>query len=369
MNQSFGARFSGLRLTDVLHMIATIAAVAILGAAAWNVLRHPSPVDFISFWAAGRMGAGAYDIAAHHALEATVIPFNGVQPFPYPPPFLFIIAPFSQLKFGAAFLAWIAATGMFYAAAVRRFDFPPIVATGMIGQASFLTTGLFAFGLRLLRESSVLAGVLFGCLVIKPQIGVLIPLALIASRRWSAFVAAVMTALGLCLLALVVFGPSAYAGFFAKLPLYASLARSGKWQWTELASTYAFARAVGFNDAAAMAIQVVGAVAGVALTWRAWRHDWASAPAMVAAATVLVSPYFFTYDALLLALPFAFLVQRNPVAALAVWLLTLLPVLAFFGLYGGPNTAPLAAAISIAVLSHGESGAVLQRAESDSPST
>jgi hypothetical protein len=337
-----------------------------LADAVWIVFKHPSPVDFISFWAAGRMGAGAYDIAAHHALEATVIPFEGAQPFPYPPPFLFVLVPFSQLPFGAAFFAWVAATGAFYVAGVRRFDFPPIVATGMIGQASFLTTGLFAFGLRLLRERSVLAGVLFGCLVIKPQIGLLIPLALIASRRWSAFAAAALTAVGLCLLALVVFGPSAYAGFFAKLPLYASLARSGKWQWTELASTYAFARAVGFNDAAAMVIQVVGAVAGGAATWRAWRHDWASAPAVVAAATVLVSPYLFTYDTLLLALPFGFLAQRNSVAAFTVWLLTLLPVLAFFGLYGGPNTAPLAAAISIAVLSHGESGAVLQTAAPDS---
>jgi len=355
-----------LRLTQILSTIATMAAIAILAAAVWTVFKHPSPVDFISFWAAGRLGAGAYDIAAHHALEATVVPFNGAQPFPYPPPFLFVIGPFSQLPFGTAFFAWVAATGLFYFAAVRRFDFPPIVATGIIGQASFLTTGIFAFGVRLVRERPGLAGVLFGCLVIKPQIGVLIPLALIASRRWTALAAAAMTAAGLCLLALVVFGPSAYAGFFAKLPLYASLARSGKWQWTELASTYAFARAVGFNDAAAMLIQVVAAVAAGTVTWRAWRHDWASAPAVVAAATVLVSPYLFTYDTLLLALPFACLVQRSSLAGLAVWLLTLLPVLAFFNLYGGPNTAPIAAVISIAVLSHWQSGTVLQPAESDS---
>jgi hypothetical protein len=369
MNQSFRAGFSGLRLAHVLPMIAAIAAAAILGVAAWNVFRHPSPVDFISFWAAGRMGAGAYDIAAHHALEATVVPFKGMQPFPYPPPFLFVLVPFSQLPFGAAFLAWAAATGAFYFAAVRRFDFPPIVATGIIGQASFLTTGLFAFGVRLVRERPVPAGVLFGCLIIKPQIGVLIPLALIASRRWSAFAAAAMTALGLCLLALVVFGPSAYAGFFAKLPLYASLAHSGKWQWTELASSYAFARALGFNDAGAILIQLIGAIAGATVTWRAWRHDWASAPAVVAAATVLVSPYLFTYDTILLALPFGFLLQRNSAASFAVWLLTLLPVLAFFGLYDGPNTAPLAAVLSIVVLAHREPRPVLHAAKPDSLST
>jgi hypothetical protein len=65
-----------------------------LADAVWIVFKHPSPVDFISFWAAGRMGAGAYDIAAHHALEATVVSVKGAQPFPYPPPFIFVIGPF-----------------------------------------------------------------------------------------------------------------------------------------------------------------------------------------------------------------------------------------------------------------------------------
>ena len=357
---------SSLRLTRVLPTIATIFVVAILAAAVWNVFNHPWPVDFISFWAAGRMGAGAYDVAAHHALEATVVPFKGAQPFPYPPPFLFAIVPFSQLPFGPAFVAWVAVTGAFYFAAVRRFDFPPIVATGIIGQASFLTTGLFAFGVRLVRERPLLAGVLFGCLAIKPQIGVLIPIALAASGRWRAFAAAAATAVGLCLLALIVFGPAAYEGFFAKVPLYAALMRSGKWQWTELASTYAFVRALGFNDAAAMAIHLVGAVAGAMLTWRAWRQDWESAPAIAAAATILVSPYLFTYDTILLAIPFVFLLHRNPAAALAVWLFTLLPVLAFFALYDGPNTAPLAAVLSIAVLSRRGRTAVPPEAAPDS---
>jgi hypothetical protein len=309
------------------------------------------------------MGAGAYDVVAHHAAEATVVPFKGAQPFPYPPPFLFVLVPFSQLPFGAAFLAWVAATGAFYLAAVRRFDFPPIVATGLIGQVSFLTTGLFAFGFRLVRERPVLAGVLFGCLIIKPQIGALIPLALVASNRWRAFAAAAATAVGLCLLALLVFGQTAYGGFLTKLPLYATLVRLGKWQWTELASTYAFARAIGFNYIAAMVVHVAGAVAAATFTWRAWRHDWACAPAITAAATLLISPYLFTYDALLLALPFGFLLHRNSVGALAIWLIALLPVLAFFGLYAGPNTVPVAAVVSIAVLSRWEAQAALQARE------
>ena len=63
----------------------------IIAATCWIMLTDPKPVDFLSFWAAGRMvaeGAGAqiYDIEAHRAVERTVSAV-GILPFPYPPPF------------------------------------------------------------------------------------------------------------------------------------------------------------------------------------------------------------------------------------------------------------------------------------------
>ena len=83
----------------------------------------PKPVDFLSFWAAGRMvseGAGAqiYDIETHRAVERTVSAV-GMLPFPYPPPFALMLAPFGLLPFGLGFTAWVALTGLFYVFAAR----------------------------------------------------------------------------------------------------------------------------------------------------------------------------------------------------------------------------------------------------------
>ena len=82
-------------------------------------------VDFVSFWAAGRLAlAGhavdAYNIAAHHEVEQLVAPHVGLIPFPYPPPFLILVTPFALLSFGLAFTFWSAITASFYALASSR---------------------------------------------------------------------------------------------------------------------------------------------------------------------------------------------------------------------------------------------------------
>ena len=48
--------------------------------------RH-NPVDFLSYWAAGKLAfaghaASAYDIHLHKAVEQTVAPITGLLPFP-----------------------------------------------------------------------------------------------------------------------------------------------------------------------------------------------------------------------------------------------------------------------------------------------
>ena len=100
----------------------TVAVAAlfcgIIAATCWIMLTDPKPVDFLSFWAAGRMvaeGAGAqiYDIEAHRAVERTVSAV-GILPFPYPPPFALMLSPFGLLPFGLGFAAWVALTGAFY---------------------------------------------------------------------------------------------------------------------------------------------------------------------------------------------------------------------------------------------------------------
>src|SRR3546814_4826722 len=62
------------------------------------------------------------------------------------------------------------------------------------GQNGFLTGALLIGGLRLLGPKPILAGICFGLLTVKPQLGILLPFALLASRQWTAIVVASVTA-------------------------------------------------------------------------------------------------------------------------------------------------------------------------------
>src|SRR5215208_2906002 len=87
--------------------------------------RRSIMTDFLSFWAAGRLAiegdaSSAYDLVRHRAVEEQVVPDVGFLPFPYPPSFLLVVAPFGILRFWAALGAWLFITAGLYIASVRR---------------------------------------------------------------------------------------------------------------------------------------------------------------------------------------------------------------------------------------------------------
>ena len=74
------------------------------------------------------------------------------MPFPYPPAYLALVAPFGLLPFPLAMAIWIACTFAFYLWAARRLiprsgwlaaAFPAVYANATDGQNAFLTVGLF----------------------------------------------------------------------------------------------------------------------------------------------------------------------------------------------------------------------------------
>jgi hypothetical protein len=110
---------------------------------------------------------------------------------------------------------------------------------------------------------------------------------------------------------LVLFGIDAYRGFLEILPHYVGYMRQGSWNWVELASPFAFLRYVGVGAPAALIAQAFIAAGATAITFIAWWRIWEEKVGILAAATLLMSPYLLTYDALLLIVP----------AIFSVWLL------------------------------------------------
>jgi hypothetical protein len=344
---------------------AILAFAALFGgivvAACWFVWTRSYSVDFVSFWAAGRMlleGAGPaiYDVEAHRAVEESAVGTVKLLPFPYPPPFGLMVAPFGAPPYGIAFALWVATTAALYLLAAGRWmprllalAQPSVLVNGFIGQAGFLTSALFMGGLGLIGRRPMLGGALLGMLAIKPQLAVLLPLALAAGRHWRAFAGAALSSTVLVIAALPVVGLDGYAAFLKLASTFAGYVAAGRWPWDELASVYALLSYFAVPRAIAIGVHLLIAVGAAALVWRAWRNDHAGKVATLAAATLLIPPYLMTYDGVILALPISFLLidGRNSRSAIAVWLLSLFPVGAVFGLYDAPNTLPLAALVAL----------------------
>jgi Glycosyltransferase family 87 len=323
--------------------------------------------DYLSYWAAGKLAlagdaAAAYDVARHRAVELSVVQFKGLNPFPYPPPFLLAVTPFSLLPYMWGFAAWVMVTLAIYLTLARRaidvpfaLAHPSVLINGWIGQNGFLTAGIFAAGTSMLRERPFLAGAILGLLVIKPQLALLLPVAVIAGRLWPAIAGAVATSTALLLLSLVLFGTGAFTGFVQILPLYGDMMRQDKWPWNEFISLFAFLRYLGVGQTVALSVHTLVAIGAAVLTWIAWSRDWDEQNAVLAAATLLIPPYLLTYDALLMIIPMGFCLKQQPRPYLAalLWLLCFLPVSFYFNLYRGPNTVPIAALVVLCVVVFG----------------
>ena len=332
----------------------------------WNAA-NPTDRDFISFWGAAQLAlagdpAAAYDQAMLHEVQLATVTFVNGQgmPFPYPPAFLLLVMPFGLLPFTVSLPLWSAATFTIYFVAVRRMfpqsgwlaaAFPPVFINAAIGQNAFVTASIFIGGMLLLQRRPFAAGLLLGCLVIKPQLGLLLPIAFLAARQWRAIAGAALSALGLLALGSVVFGLAATEAWLAQMPLYVTIGRDGLVGWHKMASVYAAMRQAGAGLELAFAIHLLVAAAAAFLVWRVWRSDaeTSAKAAILAAATLLASPYVFPYDAVLLVVAFFWLAQRGA-PALPMTILWCVPLLTIAQMASTQGLLNLSPAVPIGLL-------------------
>ena len=235
-----------------------------------------------------------------------------------------------------------------------RWRSRPCWRCGALGQNGLLLASVWILAALAYPRRRLVAGLLFGLLSVKPHLALLIPLALLAGRDWRALTGFALAALGVHGLALALFGWGALHGFLAMLPLFGALAANGLTGWDKMGSVYAALRLAG--AAPAIAWTAHGAIAALAIgvTLRAWRRgaDPALRVALLAAATLLVSPYLYVYDQLVLIVPIAWLVRAG-VGERTLALLYALPLASILLLLlpgHALNPAPLLPAILLVML-------------------
>jgi len=291
---------------------------------------QPIPTDFVNVWAAGRQVlAGApvaiYDVALHKAAEVAAVghDFEGEYPWLYPPSFLFVAVSLALLPYAIAAAAWLALTFSAYLAVVRAIirhragillacAYPGLMANAVVGQNGFLSAALLGGALFLLPGRPLIAGCLIGLLAFKPHLGILLPVVLVAGGYWRAIAAAAATFGLVALLSWAAFGPDAWTAFFQTLPAASqSTLEQGRAEWGKLQSAYGIVRMMGASSAIAWMVQgVLAGVVAVALAalWRS-RTSFDLKAAALAVGTVMVVPYIFLYDLVILAVAMAFLLR------------------------------------------------------------
>lgn len=347
------AAFCGtVGLYDTLYVVFMLSGGPVIG----PELKVLFP-DFLVYWAAARAWlegklAIVYDIDVfttyQNALFADRFP-NVVhfRPFFYPPIWLLMLVPFGLLGVAKAYGAFMTGTmALATAAEVRRDPWgwlvvlvsPAAVWVVLAGQNTFLSVALFYGGLHLLARSPLSAGVLLGLLSYKPQIWVLVPLALLAARQWRALVAMSLTVLVLMLASAAVFGPAFWLAFVDAAREAAGprvVEEMFERIFMHMTTLLAAARIVGLPPTVSGLVQTAGALLAVAAVWLSFSRKGQSDAriAVLATATFLVSPYTLNYDLLLL-MPAAVAMFRlgiadgfRPMERLVLLMMWLIPTL------------------------------------------
>jgi arabinofuranan 3-O-arabinosyltransferase len=279
--------------------------------------RHAIGRDFVNYWTAGHLVFTPHrlDIFTpslflgwEHRLFDPELPFHF---WSYPPPALFLVAPLALFPYIPGLIVWslagiaalVRAARVFFedAPARRLLVVAPAVAVNIgLGQNGAFTAALLLGGLALWDRKPRWSGVLLGLLIFKPQLAILLPIAVIAERRWTILTTAALTVFFVLAFSTVAFGVDAWRGFFGPGLTTQGIMLSqgrGPFQWM-MPSAFMAGRVAGLSSTWAMAAQVPCTLLGLWLAWRAYRSDAdrQSKAAVLLMATFLASPQMFNYD-------------------------------------------------------------------------
>ena len=331
-----------LAFYPLLILVITAAATAYVLISNGGTLPNGSPFgsDFVSFWVAAREALAGnpelpYATERLAAAQNAIFRDGNYYAFYYPPHYLAYLLPLGGLPYYAALAVWAAFTlalALFAISAivgVRRetfiltLAFPATFLTVAHGQNAFLSAALFGGALWLLPARPVLAGILLGLLTYKPQLGILIPFALLAAGHWRAILSATATTTIVIAASASLFGIETWQAFLAQSGQAMETLRYGHVGWNKMISTYAGLRLFEVPHFTAMVAQaavslcVLGALI---LVWR--RSSRASAEvrnAMLLCGALLATPFGLNYDLFILAPAIAFICARGMKLGFEPW--------------------------------------------------
>jgi hypothetical protein len=298
---------------------ATATVCAVDGAWLWlsSYAADPFHNDFTFYYAAARVGllhgwTHLYDLnLLQEQLDAigSGIQVAQLARFVSPPPLAWLVAPLTALPFPMAYWAWSAILGaalwLSWRLAAPGRGWPrviylvgaigwlPVVYGLQLGQPALLVAaGVAACYALLRRQHELAAGAVLGVLVLKPQLAVLVPAALLVTGRWRAFGASAVVLALLGAASALALGTAGIATYLDRLSFATTVHEN---QAQTLASWLP-------NLQATREVQVVIALWTLTLAYRLRARGPETTLAVVLAGGLLASPYVHYDDLAMLGL-------------------------------------------------------------------
>ncbi len=337
--------------------------------------------DFLSFYISGKFIAqgrtsSLYDESVRHSEMMKIAQPVGFGrervffltapdsiriPNLYGPQVCLLFVPFARIPFPAAAAVWVVLNSLIYFVCIDLFlrrcpilqlnrgivalcalAYPPLFHVFVRGQLSALILLCFTAAFLALRaDRRFLPGIALGCLVLKPQFLVAIPLILLLARAWTMLAGLLASSAAQLAVARFYFGPAVMHDYFNMLR------HASDWMSTaelslapiQMHSLRSFWMLLLPWPSAATVFYLLSSVAVIVLATAIWKSSYTLTFRFSALllASVLVNPHLFIYDLLVMAPVFLLLadwsirnVQHPSVPALRV-LLYLAFLLPLFG--------------------------------------
>jgi hypothetical protein len=292
--------------------------------------------DFQNVWTSAHLVLrGKIETLFDFAAYQQELPFKSAGfNWSYPLHMLLLVLPLGAVSYAAAYAIWSAGGMASFLYVLRRLLpryapaavcllllalSPASVTNYIIGQTGFFTAALFLGGFYLVKEKKpVPAGILFGILTIKPQLGLLIPFALLVLKEWKAIVAAGVTTVALIALSVAIWGVAPWQMF---------LERNGTHLFTIhqmlpdqpgsflMSSVYGGLRNSGVSFEVSIAAQIVSALSALVITCYALHREGLTARTilLLSLGAIIMTPYAHGYDMTMVAAALlAYLFSKTP---------------------------------------------------------
>ena len=322
----------------------TILALCLWSVYLWNIsapgmldrAHNLKGTDFLHFYTLGSLalahrGADLYSMQAQSELAAQRVPAAaGIRYLPlYPPQVSILFAPLARLSYALALTLWLTFSALVYGLCcyavwracpnlchdnltilILALSFPAFWHLIAWGQTSALALGCFTLGFLALRaRREFFAGLAFGCLIFKPQLGLAVALIFLITLRWRIVAAALLSAVAQLSAALLYYGPAPlrrWIRVLLEVPHTMPLLEPKPYQthclrtfWTMLLPW----------PSVSLWLYIVSAIAVAGLTIVCWRSRMPLSLrySSLLLSTVLLAPHLTVYDLVILAPAFLLL--------------------------------------------------------------